>query len=339
LFGTFDEEDVEGTLIDVHEKIAQLEASYSAVHDFFNDVKDKNDDEAYLRFLGGDDSEDGEQKRQIFTEYLNDFLRNLDECLVLQDFVHEFKHMDTYRKEVKKLVELRKSANIQFAERVDFGFYKRALTKILDRYVDAQGVELLTKQINITDRKELEEAVGSLGSDKSKAEAIAALTEKTINDKMQTDPEFYQRFSDKVSDILKKMREGKMADIEALKNLKEISESVLTKQDDTIPKEIEEVTGADVFFRNLSPVFTTKGTSPEKQITITLAIFELLKKEAIVDWHKNAEVKRVMKNKIDDYLYDTVKGEMDIELSNDDTHSLVEDVMLLAEHNHELFKA
>jgi type I restriction enzyme R subunit len=205
--------------------------------------------------------------------------------------------------------------------------------------VDAQGVELLTKQINITDRKELEEAVGSLGSDKSKAEAIAALTEKTINDKMQTDPEFYQRFSDKVSDILKKMREGKMADIEALKNLKEISESVLTKQDDTIPKEIEEVTGADVFFRNLSPVFTTKGTSPEKQITITLAIFELLKKEAIVDWHKNAEVKRVMKNKIDDYLYDTVKGEMDIELSNDDTHSLVEDVMLLAEHNHELFKA
>lgn len=339
LFGTFDEEDVEGTLIDVHEKIAQLEASYSAVHDFFNDVKDKNDDEAYLRFLGGDDSEDGEQKRQIFTEYLNDFLRNLDECLVLQDFVHEFKHMDTYRKEVKKLVELRKSANIQFAERVDFGFYRRALTKILDRYVDAQGVELLTKQINITDRKELEEAVGSLGSDKSKAEAIAALTEKTISDKMQSDPEFYQRFSDKVSDILKKMREGKMADIEALKNLKEINESVLTKQDDTIPKEIELVDGADVFFRNLSPVFTTKGTSSEQQIIITLAIFELLKKEAIVDWHKNAEVKRVMKNKIDDYLYDVVKSEMDIELSNDDSHSLVEDVMLLAEHNYELFKA
>lgn len=339
LFGSFDDEDVEGTLIDVHDKINELEASYAAVHDFFNDVKDKNDDEAYLRFLGGDSEEDGEQKRQIFTEYLNNFLRNLDECLVLREFADEFEHMDTYRLEVKKLLELRKSANIQFAERVDFGFYKRALTKILDRYVDAQGVELLTKQINITDRKELEEAVGSLGSDKSKAEAIAAQTEKTINDKMESDPEFYQRFSDKVSDILKKMRAGKLADIEALKNLKEINEAVITKQDDTIPKEVEEVKGADIFFRNLSPVFTTRGTSAEELIIITLAIFELLKKEAIVDWHKNAEVKRVMKNKIDDYLYDVVKSEMNIELSNDDTNALVEDIMLLAEHNYELFKA
>lgn len=339
LFGSFDDEDVEGTLIDVHDKINELEASYAAVHDFFNDVKDKNDDEAYLRFLGGDSEEDGEQKRQIFTEYLNNFLRNLDECLVLREFADEFEHMDTYRLEVKKLLELRKSANIQFAERVDFGFYKRALTKILDRYVDAQGVELLTKQINITDRKELEEAVGSLGSDKSKAEAIAAQTEKTINDKMESDPEFYQRFSDKVSDILKKMRAGKLADIEALKNLKEINEAVITKQDDTIPKEVEEVKGADIFFRNLSPVFIAKGTSAENLIIITLAIFELLKKEAIVDWHKNVEVKRVMKNKIDDYLYDVIKSDMNIELSNDDTHALVEEVMLLAEHNYELFKA
>lgn len=337
LFGNFDDEDVEGTLIDVNEKIEELEASYSAVHDFFNDVKEKDDDEAYLRFLAGDNDEDGEQKRKIFYERLNKFLRNLDECMVLQDFVHEFKYLDVYRKEVKKLLELRKTAANRFAEEFDIGYYKRSLIKILDRYVDAQGVELLTKQINITDTKALEEAVESMGSTASKAEAIAAQTKRTISDRIATDPEFYKRFSDKVSEILKKMREGKLEDIQALKELKEANEAVINKKDESVPGEVTAVAGADVFYRNLVPMLTSSGTSEGQQITIALAVFDLLKKEAIVDWYRNAEVKRVMRNKLDDYLYDVVKGDMDVELTNEQIQTIVDQIINLAEVNHELF--
>lgn len=337
LFGNFDDADVEGTLIDVNEKIQELEASYAAVHDFFNDVKEKDDDEAYLRFLAGDNDEDGEQKRKIFYERLNKFLRELDECMVLQDFVHEFKHLDVYRLEVKKLLELRKTAANRFAEEFDIGYYKRSLIKILDRYVDAQGVELLTKQINITDTKALEEAVESMGSTVSKAEAIAAQTKRTITDRMATDPEFYLRFSDKVSEILKKMREGKLEDIQALRELKEANEAVVNKTDESVPAEVIAVPGADVFYRNLLPVLTTSGTSAEQQITIALAVFELLKKEAIVDWYRNAEVKRVMRNKLDDYLYDVVKGHMNATLTNEQIQTIVDQIINLAEVNHELF--
>ncbi len=337
LFGSFDDEDVEGTLIDVNEKIDELQASYSAVHDFFNDVKEKDDDEAYLRFLTGESDEDGEQKRKIFYERLNKFLKNLDECMVLQDFVHEFKHIDLYRREVKKLLELRKTAANRFAEEFDIGYYKRSLIKILDRYVDAQGVELLTKQINITDTKALEEAVESMGSTVSKAEAIAAQTKKTIADRMVTDPEFYIRFSDKVSEILKKMREGKLQDVQALKQLKEANEAVLNKKDDSIPEAVSAVQGADVFYRNFTPVFRTSGLNDEQQIIITLAVFDLLKREAIVDWHRNAEVKRVMRNKIDDYLYDVVKGEMGADISNEQIQTTVDQIINLADVNHELF--
>jgi type I restriction enzyme R subunit len=257
--------------------------------------------------------------------------------MVLQDFVHEFKHLDVYRLEVKKLLELRKTAANRFAEEFDIGFYKRSLIKILDRYVDAQGVELLTKQINITDTKALEEAVESMGSTASKAEAIAAQTKKTITDRMVTDPEFYKRFSDKVSEILKKMREGKLEDIQALRELKEANEAVVNKKDESVPESVTATPGADIFYRNLSPMLTSSGTSDEQQITIALAVLDLLKKEAIVDWYRNAEVKRVMRNKLDDYIYDVVRGDMDVQLTNEQIQSTVDQIINLAEVNHELF--
>jgi len=174
LFGNYDDDDVKGTLIDVKEKINELEQSYANVHDFFKEIKDKGDDEEYMQLLGGSSKEEGEQKRREFYEALNEFLRNFNECLALQEFVKEFQHIDMYVREIKKLVELRKSVNLRYADRVDLTKYKRALIKILDRYVDSQGVELLTKQVNITDSKAFSEAVETLGSDKSKAEAIAA---------------------------------------------------------------------------------------------------------------------------------------------------------------------
>ena len=48
----------------------------------------------------------------------------------------------------------------------------------------------MTKQVNITDRKQFEEAMGNLGSDKSKAEAIVAQTQRTISERVDKDPEF-----------------------------------------------------------------------------------------------------------------------------------------------------
>ena len=54
LFGNYDENDVKGTLIDVREKIQELEQNYAQVHDIFNPIKGSSDDEVYLQFLKDD---------------------------------------------------------------------------------------------------------------------------------------------------------------------------------------------------------------------------------------------------------------------------------------------
>jgi type I restriction enzyme R subunit len=330
LFGNYDESDVKGTLIDVGEKIQELEQSYGLMNDIFKELKSSSDDEAYLQFLKDD------PRRETFYKALNDFIKNLNECFVLQDFVHEFKHLDVYKRELKKFMELRRAASLKYADRVDLAQYKQSLVNILDKYVDARGVELLTKQVNITDRKQFEEAIENLGSDKSKAEAIAAQTQKTITEKMDMDPEFYEMFSKKISEILEAMRVGKMADIEALKQMKLIRDDVVDKKDESLPERISAHTGSDVFYRNLKDVFSKHVSDEQAYIDIVLDILNIIKDEAIVDWYKNVDVKRKMINAIDDYLYDVVTKQKNIKLTHDEMQTIINIVMQLAENNNEI---
>lgn len=332
LFGNYDENDVKGTLINVSEKINELEQSYGVIHDLFNEIKNSSDDEVYLQFLKD------EAKREMFYKDLNDFIRNLNECFILQDFVHEFKDkIGMYKKDLKKFMEIRKSASLLYRERVDLSEYKESLIKILDKYVDAKGVELLTKQVNITDKEQFKEAVENLGSDKSKAEAIASQTQRTISEQMDKDPEFFERFSKKIEEIIEKMRLGKLADIEALKQMRLISDDVLNKKGDDLPKEIKELNGSDVFYRNLEAPFKKLNVDKDIYVSIVTDIFLILKHEAIIDWHKNIDVKRKMINVIDDYLYDEVKIKKGIDIDSDFIKSTIDSIMQLAENNFELF--
>lgn len=331
LFGNYDEEDVKGSLIDVAEKIQDLEQSYSVVHDLFKELKGSNDDEVYLQFLAD------QPTRETFYKVVNAFVKNLNECFVLQDFVHEFKLLDVYKRELKKFLELRKAASLKYADKVDLLEYKQSLINILDKYVDATGVELLTKQVNITDRDQFEKAVEELGSDKSKAEAIAAQMERTITEKLETDPEFYEKFSKKISDILEKMRLSKLADIEALKQMKLIRDEMLDKKDASLPDKIKDNKGSDIFYRNLKDKFADLDLTEDAYINIIVDIFSIIKNEAIVDWYKNLDVKRKMKNSIDDYLYDVVKTNQGVNLSMEQTTAIIEEAITLAEYNFELF--
>lgn len=332
LFGNYDKEDIKGAMIDVGDKVEELEQSYALINDLLKEAGGSTDDEVYLQLLKDP------AKREMFYKALNAFIKNFNECFVLQDFVHEFKELDMYRRDLKKFMALRKTASLQYADSIDFSEYKQALINILDKYVDARGVELLTKQINITDRKQFEEAVEGLGSDKSRAEAIAAQTKKTITERMDSDPEFYERFSNKISEIIEEMRQGKLADVAALNQLKLIQEDVLDRKDDALPAAISECKGAGIFYRNLKEIFASHKVDDAAFIEIVLDLVSILNKEVVVDWYKNLVVKRRIENAIDDYLYDVVKKEKGIELSSEIVKKIISETLELAENNYEIFE-
>jgi type I restriction enzyme R subunit len=255
----------------------------------------------------------------------------------LPDFSEKFAHLDTYKIELKRYAELRKTSQIKFADKKDLSEYKRQLVKILDEYIDAEQVELLTEPININDSDAFEKALESLGTPKSKAEAIASQMKRTITEKIETDPEFYERFSKKIQEILEAMKAKKIADIEALKRLREAHEKMINKEDDELPEVLKDAKGADIFYRNLKDRFVALGLNDEQICKIILDVFEILKKETIIDWHKQSNTQRIIKNKLDDYLYDEVKLNMDLDLTHEELASILDLVISLALENHELF--
>ncbi len=330
LFGNYDIDDVQGALIDVKQKTSELEAEYSILNDLFKDVK--KDDEAYIAYLSD------EQKRKEFYDVLRKFMTGLNECMNLQDFAISFNNIDLYRNELRKYMELRKIVNAKYAEEVDFSKYKIALTKILDDNIKAKEAELLTKEITITDKEKFNEVIEELGSDKSKAEAIAYQTQKTISENLQKDPEFYRTFSKKISELLEQMRQKKLEDIEVLKQVKEISEIVINKKDNNIPKSFATKKGANILYRNIVKKFEEVDVKNKQLEKIILRIYDLVNENSVVDWWKNVEQKRRMREAVDDYLYDEVYLQMGVKLSAEKMQQIIDIVMKLAQNNHDIFR-
>lgn len=330
LFGNFDEVDVKSTLIDVSEKTHELEQVYGALHDLFNGVKE--DDEDYLQFLSD------EPTRKQFYELLNDFLRQFTECMVLQEFAHEFDDIETYRKQLKKYLNLRQTASLRYAEDTDLRKYQLALTKIIDQNIKAEEAELLTKQISINDKNIFEQALDKLGSDRSKAEAIAAQISKTISEKMDKDPEFYARFSLKIRKLLDEMRQKKLTDIDALKQARTLAEQIDHKKDENLPEKITQIKGADIIYRNLNSCVAGYSLSESVYVDMISDLVAIINTNSIVDWHINNEQIRIMTNALDDYLYDVIKTKNMIDLTPQDRQNIIQKTIELAKNNYLIFR-
>lgn len=329
LFGNYDADDVRSALIDVDQKINELDQKYAQLIDLFNGVTPE--DHSYIEYLKDDPT------RRKFKDKFNDFLSVYDECMCLREFINKIDSNDLhrYRNDLKKFANLKKTAELMYGDQVDFRKYEREIGRILDQYVTAGQAEVLTEEIDVTDRKKLQEAINELPNDKSKAEAIAAQMDSRIGERKKEDPTLYERFSERIKEILDAMREKKMADVEALKQLRLLEDEVEHKKDDDLPQSIKEVRGADVLYRNINRVLSISDDELYKKVVIELT--KILQESAKVDWWRNFETKRQMRSELDDYLYDKVKKQYGVNLEYDDIESAIDEIMAIAENNHNTF--
>lgn len=326
LFGNFDEADVKGTLIDIDDKVEELAQKYAAVLDVFNGIE--KDSHSYIEHLRD------EPTRKIYKDKFNQLLNVYEECKALRGFAEKISddEIQRYRRDIKKFAELKRNADLMHGEEVDLKQYEREISRILDQYVTASQAEVLTDQIEVTNRDELNAAIEELGSVTSKAEAIAAQTKRRITERQQDDEVLYGKFSERIAEILQAMHEKKMADIEALKQLREIEKEVDQKKDDETPDVVQSEPGAGALYRNLREMLPMESEEQYQQIILELA--NVVQRSATVDWWRNYEIKRQMRSNVDDYVYDEIKLAQGIELENEQIEQIVEKVIALAENNH-----
>lgn len=334
LFSNYDPEDIERALLNTDEKIADLERIYQELHGIFNSVRNKQDTEEYIRIL-----EEDLETREHFYELVDEFTRQFATCQMLYDFTQKFdeEKLRRFALDLKRFVELKKIQKIKNAETVDFSKYEDQIRRILDKYVTAEYVTELAEPICVRESGEFNAYIDHVAqglSDKSKAEAIAAQTNRTIKENYDRDPEFYRHFSEKISRLIAELKSAKEEDVKALLGeARKVQTKVTAYEDNDIPDPLKTRKPLHPFFRNLSTRLATHPLSMEQLCTIVETIYLFIENNKIVDWDTNVEVERRVRMEIEDYLFDTVKTVYGAPLTLDEIDALLSMIWDLAVKN------
>ena len=122
--------------------------------------------------------------------------------------------------------------------------------------------------VNIFDKdafaKELEKQDGAA----ARADLIASRTEKHISEKMEDDPAFYKKFSKMLEDIIEEHRLRRLLDVDFLKRVTEVKDSVLNKTGDDAPAKLRDNDKAKAFYGVTNEVLNKIGgkATPTKEI-------------------------------------------------------------------------
>lgn len=305
LFSNYNPDDIKGALLNTDEQIAVLDGLYQKLHSFFADIQDKENTDAYVQKLLSN-----ELLKNDFYATVNSFIRTFSTCCSLYDFYDKFdtEHLNRYRRDLKRFVEIKKTTQLVSGERVDFSKYKDQLHKLLDKYVTAEDVEILSKEINLSDVREFNEYIDNEKnglSDKSKAAAIAAQTSKVIQERYKQDEVFYKRFSDKIKALLEELKNAKAEDIASLfAEIKNVQHQVEDYEDSDIPEQIKSNRVIHPFYRNIKADLSELSITDDLLVVIAEHIVEIIRKNKIVDFEYNITVRRNVLIEIEDYLLD-----------------------------------
>lgn len=330
LFSNYDPDDVAGALVSTAEKVSELRVIYQNMLDTFKGLKTADD---CLNFLK---DEKHEIERERFYEEVNRFINVFSTCMSLPDFKEHFSadELKKYGMELKRFVELKKTARLAMGEAIDFSKYRDQLHKILDKYVSPMSVEILSKEINLSDVREFNQFVEDQAnglSDKSKAEAIAAQTKKIIKERYNQDKVFYDKFSHRIEKLLQELKEAKREDVAGLlAQMRDVQTQVSDYDAVDIPESIRTTKTYHPFYRNLKDNFDTTEVNIAK---IVADIVEIIRENKCVDWDKNITVQRVVMDKIDDYLYDNVRDALGIALTAEQIRAVTQTAWDLAVEN------
>jgi type I restriction enzyme R subunit len=319
----FDSRDLEGTLTDVTEEIHKLPRRHSDLWDIFRGIPNKRDEEQYELLLAN------KTLREDFYERLSVFSRTLAIALASTRFVEETPDakVEKYRADLKFFVNLRRAVQRRYADTVDFKDYEAKIQKLIDTHVGTGAVEKVTGLVNIFDKDAFQKEVEKLESTASKADTIAYRTKRTITERMAEDPAFYRRFSEMLEDAIRAFREQRLADVDYLKKVMEIADSVRNRTGDSLPDTLRHHEVAKAFYGEVKHVLE-KHESPVDDLKdvaaqTALGIDAIIRRERIVNWVTNFDVQNRMKNEIEDFLHD-LKEKRQVDLTFDDIDRILD---------------
>lgn len=325
----FDGGDLRGVVVDVMSSVAGIRDAYSQLIDLFADVKDLRDTEAVEVSLAD------EKRRETFYNLLCAFGKALN--VVLNS---ERAYAALSREELKTcqdaflfFAKVRRSVKIRYCDAIDNEEYEPMMQNLLDTHLSVAGLKQITTPIDILNKEEFERELEDLGSLRAKADAIASKLTRSISEKYQENPAYYDSFSKRIKEALEEYRERVISEAEYLAKMRAIMEDYHAGRSTvTYPESIKNNIHAQAFYGVLSAIFDEAQEaeiSPDFAAEIAVAITQIVASHSQVDWTNNKTIHDRISQAIDDLFYDYEK-ERGLKLSFDTIDKIIENVKTVA---------
>lgn len=325
----FDGGDLKGVVVDVMAAVGNLRSAYTQLVEFFAPVGSISDTEAVEVFLADD------KMRQDFYALLCAFGRALHLVLNAEQAYNALskeerqKYQDTFI----FFSKVRRSVKLQYCDAIDNAEYEPLMQNLLDTHLSVAGLKKITSPIDILNKDDFEKELEELGSLRSKADAIASRMTKSISEKRDENPAYYDSFSKRIKDALALYKEKVISEAEYLAKMRTIMEDYHAgKSTVSYPARIKTNVHAQAFYGVLAALFDEvedEQITPDFVAEVSEEITKIVASHSRVDWTNNKTIHDRISQDIDDLFYKYEK-ERGLKLSFDLIDKVIDNVKTVA---------
>lgn len=313
-FAGYDESDVAHAMLSLHDEAQLLPDRHAALLDMFKGIGNAFDMEAYQLHLRE------ELTRRRFYERLSAFARTLQTAFSCQQWIEETEErvIANYKADLKRFEELRRAVRLRYGdadEDYDYRRYQAAIRALLDKHIDASELMSVVPPVDIFDDQSFRQVVeGQSGSPASVADTILSAATRTINERMEEDPALYARFSRMVQEIIDAFREGRLSEAEYLNQAQEVRATVVRESQGQgggdLPEAVRGTPLTSALYRQAAESMREISGAQTEDIAslIALEFANIISRHARVGWTNDADVEKLMRQDMDDFLIDEIKN-------------------------------
>lgn len=325
----FDGGDLKGVVVDVMSAIGNLRSAYTQLVELFAPVGSISDAEAVEVFLADDNV------RQDFYTLLCAFGRALHLVLNAEQAYNALskeerqKYQDTFI----FFSKVRRSVKLQYCDAIDNAEYEPLMQNLLDTHLSVAGLKKITSPIDILNKDDFEKELEELGSLRSKADAIASRMTRSISEKRDENPAYYDSFSKRIRDALALYKEKVISEAEYLAKMRTImGDYHVGRSTVSYPERIKNNVHAQAFFGVLTALFDEvedERITPDFVAEVSEEITKIVASHSQVDWTNNKTIHDRISQDIDDLFYKYEK-EHGLKLSFDLIDKIIDNVKTVA---------
>lgn len=300
----YEGKDLQGAIVDVMTVVGELREAYSQLCDLFIGVKNKNDTNEY------EDKLEDEELRKDFYNLLCRFGKALA-IVANSEKAYEAvprEEISKYKAEFIMFSKIRKSVKLRYADAIDNKEYEPIMQNLLDQNLSVTGLKIITAPVDILDSDGLEKQLNELGSARSKADAIRSRMTKSISEKYDENPAYYDSFSKKIKETLELYKKQVISEAEYLDKMTKIMEEYRSgKTELSYPERIKDNIHAQAFYGVVSAILDEVISLPDnrdKIADISSDITDIIKEYSKVDWTSNTDIHKKISHALDNLLYD-----------------------------------